>query len=619
MTENIIQTKQCKSCSVTFHITDKDMEFYDKISPVFSYPSSSPKIGENSPSILEGVGGSKKFPIPTPTLCPDCRQQRRLAWRNERKLYRRTCDATGKPIISIYSADKPYKVYSQDFRRSDNRDPMKYGKDFDFNRWFFEQFDELMKGVPQLSLNWHLSNENSEYVNYIVHSKNMYMCFGWWYNENVFYSTIPMYTKNSIEILFSMKNEFCYELSYSTNCYSVFYWYNCIDCSNSYFVENCNGCEYCFGCYWLQNKKYFIYNKQFTKQDYENFINEYYRNKYEFKRKAKSFLSKSIKSNLNILWSTECLGNNIFYSKNCNQSNNIHKWENLKYCDRALFMTDSMDSNQIWVNVSLWYEVMTWSVNLQKIVFCSIIRENCSNLYYCCNISNCSHCFGCVWLRNKSYCIFNKQYTPEQYNELVPKIIEKMKSDPDWSGQVERWEFFPISISPFAYNETVAMEYFPLTKTQIMEKWLNRKDPEDKLVEWEWYQPLDIEVYRNDEAKRQELLNSIIKCEVSGRPFRIIKQELDFYLKHNLPIPTKHPDTRHEERMKLRNPRKLFTRICDCPNCAENHKTKWTYQSENFTLNTKTGKEWLKMQTTYSPDREEIVYCEECYNREVYG
>ena len=60
-----------------------------------------------------------------------------------------------------------------------------------------------------------------------------------------------------------------------------------------------------------------------------------------------------------------------------------------------------------------------------------------------------------------------------------------------------------------------------------------------------------------------DILNWAIKCEVTNMPFRIIKQELDFYRKHNLPIPKRHPDTRHLDRMKLRNPRKLFKRDCD--------------------------------------------------------
>jgi formylmethanofuran dehydrogenase subunit E len=87
-------------------------------------------------------------------------------------------------------------------------------------------------------------------------------------------------------------------------------------------------------------------------------------------------------------------------------------------------------------------------------------------------------------------------------------------------------------------------------------------------------------------------LNWAIECEVTKKPFRIIKQELEFYRKHNLPVPKKHPDIRHLERMKLRNPRKLFDRKCDKCDC--------------------------EMKSTYSKNREEIVYCEGCYEKEVY-
>jgi len=86
-------------------------------------------------------------------------------------------------------------------------------------------------------------------------------------------------------------------------------------------------------------------------------------------------------------------------------------------------------------------------------------------------------------------------------------------------------------------------------------------------------------------------LNWAIECEITKKPFRIIKQELDFYRKHNLPIPKIHPDQRHIERLALRNPRKLFRRICD-----------------------KCGKD---IQTTYAPKRPEIIYCENCYNKEI--
>ena len=89
-----------------------------------------------------------------------------------------------------------------------------------------------------------------------------------------------------------------------------------------------------------------------------------------------------------------------------------------------------------------------------------------------------------------------------------------------------------------------------------------------------------------------DVLNWAVRCEATGRPFRIIKQELEFYRKMRLPVPRLHPDERHRRRMALRNPRKLWKRPCG-----------------------KCGKE---METTYAPERPEIVYCESCYLQEVY-
>ena len=128
---------------------------------------------------------------------------------------------------------------------------------------------------------------------------------------------------------------------------------------------------------------------------------------------------------------------------------------------------------------------------------------------------------------------------------------------------------------------------------------------------------------------------------MTGKPFRIIPQELEFYRKHHLPIPRRHPDQRHLDRMKMRNPRKLYERICDCPECEINNKTSLSSFSSNenpfgtrerdsptendketvdaFALNPRTRKRGKKMLTTYSPERPERVYCEVCYEREVVG
>jgi len=60
-----------------------------------------------------------------------------------------------------------------------------------------------------------------------------------------------------------------------------------------------------------------------------------------------------------------------------------------------------------------------------------------------------------------------------------------------------------------------------------------------------------------------DIINWAIECEITKKPFRIIKQELDFYRKYNLPIPKRHPDRRHIDRVKFMSPRRLLERKCD--------------------------------------------------------
>jgi hypothetical protein len=99
---------------------------------------------------------------------------------------------------------------------------------------------------------------------------------------------------------------------------------------------------------------------------------------------------------------------------------------------------------------------------------------------YVFDVHKSSNMFGCASMRDKEYCILNKQYTKNEYEKLVPQIIEKMrgetsalgaKADPatgDSRAGAERGEFFPSTISLFGYNETLAHEYFPLTKKDAL-------------------------------------------------------------------------------------------------------------------------------------------------------
>ena len=101
------ETKQCQNCKKDFIIEPEDFDFYVKIK------------------------------VPAPTFCPDCRMQRRFAWRNERVLHRNVCAKTGKKIITGFAPDSGLNVYDREIWWSDSWDPMIYGVDYDFQKPFF--------------------------------------------------------------------------------------------------------------------------------------------------------------------------------------------------------------------------------------------------------------------------------------------------------------------------------------------------------------------------------------------------------------------------------------------------------------------------------------------------
>jgi hypothetical protein len=104
-------------------------------------------------------------------------------------------------------------------------------------------------------------------------------------------------------------------------------------------------------------------------------------------------------------------------------------------------------------------------------------------------------------------------------------------------------------MSPFGYNETVAQEYYPLTKEEALREGFNWSDYEVPFPTVSKIIPAS-KLLDTIEGIPDDILNWAIECEVSKKPFRIIKQELEFYRKHSLPIPRRHPDVRHADRMK---------------------------------------------------------------------
>ncbi|MDD4318940.1 MAG: hypothetical protein PHW10_01275 [Candidatus Peribacteraceae bacterium] len=556
----------CKQCSSAFTVTPLEEELRAKMAPEF---------------------GGKRFEIPAPTLCPDCRQQRRLFWRNERTLYRRTCDACKKSIISVYPTKSAFPVYCTECWWSDKWDPRSFGRNVDFNRPFFPQINELQNVVPRLALNV-VNNENSEFINLSGSNKNCYLLFAAEFNEDCLYGYQVIKSTGCIDAGDCTESQYCFEVTDVDKCHTVSFSQNCTNCSDSMFLFDCKGCADCLFSVNLRNKRFHIRNKPFTPAEYAKekraLLQEMAKGglpkmRQEFSR----FKEQSIHRAREVVSCENVTGDYLKNSRNLQNCFDVSYGEDCANIFTGFQIKDLLDVCHT-TDAQLGYESLSLGYGSYNAIF-THGSWGSKHLLYCDIVQSGSHMCGCVSMKPGKHCILNKQYTKEEYESLVPTVIEHMRSTQEWG------EFFPAGISPFAYNETTAQQYFPLTEMESKSRgWPWREEetelPDVKKIIAASTLPTDITQVPDD------ILQWAIKCEATNRPFRIVKKELEFYRERGFPLPHFHPDERHRRRMLRRNPRTLWGR--KCMHC---------------------GKE---MQTTYAPERPEKVYCEECYLKEVY-
>ena len=550
----------CKQCATQFTVTDLEKTLRNKLE-----------------SAIEVDG------FLDPDYCIDCRVQRRFAWRNERHLYFRECDLTGKKVMSVFHPDADIKVYHQTVFNGDDWDQHASALDYDSSKPFFEQFAAL---IPRAPLPSHMSvnSDNCEYTNLTMNNKDCYMVFGTHNSQDCYYGNYFLDTNSSMDCYWSTKCELMYESVYCEKSYGCNYLQLSKNCRDCFFGYDLIDCTNCFGCINLRHQEHYILNEPATEQEVaalRSSLSNLTKLK-EFQQKYEALKQQQVHRYAQIENSQDCSGDNITNSQNCVNAFLTDKDQDLMH---SFITADSKD--MLDVTSAGWSELIYNTVACgysTHSACCYTVIES----HYCLysnNVFNCKHCFGCSGLRRAEYCILNKQYTKEQYEQLVPKIIERMKADGEWG------QFYPPAMSPFAYNESVACEYYPLTKAEVLERGWKWRDKEDSLGDVTKTIPAD-QLPDSIDGIPDDILNWAIECETSGRPFKIMKQELEFYRARHLPIPHLHPDERHARRMSLRNPRTLWNR--QCAKCSKD------------------------VQTTFAPERPETIYCNECYLAEVY-
>jgi hypothetical protein len=586
-------TKQCQNCKLEFIVEDEDLAYY------------------------------KKIYVPPPTFCPECRIARRFTWRNMWHLYKKKEERTGELIFSTFPEESPVKIYDRDFWWTDGWDPLEYGQDIDWNIPFFSQFYELMKKVP-FAAHSSQSLVNCEYCMNASYSKNCYYSRALGHTEDCTYVIWDEASKNCMDSHMTDHCEFGYGNVNAIRCYQTSFSVNCEDCTNVILSRDCNGCSSCIGCVGLRGKSYHIFNQPYSKEEYVKKVAEMNlgsrKSLSAVREQAEKVWASFPVKYMHGVQNADVTGDYIYNSKNSKQCYRVKETEDSKFCMNLLNgpVKDSYDYANWGAGSELIYESLVCGDQTYNIKFSWNVFGGAKNVEYSVFCPGGQDLFGCVGAHKKQYCILNKQYTKEEYEQLVPKLKKHMTDMPyvDKLGRVYTYgEFFPAELSPFPYNVSESHEYFPKTKEEVLREGMMWHDDEKRAYT---ITKQSAELPDSIKDATPDIVKETIACRHEGTclqecttAFRIIPREFEFLKRFNIPLPDLCPNCRQYERFALRNLPKFYNRNCQCAGITAGQyaNTAKHFHGEQACPNT--------FQTSYAPSGPEIVYCEQCYNAEV--
>jgi hypothetical protein len=477
--------------------------------------------------------------IPLPTEPPHERLRLMSAFRPGHVLYRHTCAKTGKPLLSAVPPSRDLVIYDSEVWLGSEWDPREYGRDYNFDRPFFEQFAELMRVVPLPSLSGTLATlENCSYANYVTAARNCYLVFSAQQIEDCMYGRFLYHSRDVVDCFYVRHSELCYGSRDLHGCYNLHFSEHCRNCSDSFFLSACRSCKNCFECVNLANKEFCWRNEQLSETEWR-------------KRRAAvdlgdaDVLAERI-SAFRLFVETQpvrCVFGDRYENSSGNFLNQVADCSNCRIVSESESLADC-----IWVNKSksciltlgfgseseLLYNSTGVGNHAYNLKWCLQCREGVRDLEYCFQVEAGSHdCFGSISIRNGSYCILNKQYSRDEYFPLVEKIKTQMRSTGEYG------KFFPAELCPYAYNESDGALFFPIERSEAEQlgfHWSEQDGPIQDVAH--------AELPKQIEQAGDEILGQAFVCTRTGKPYRILQKELELLRSIRVALPRISPFAR---------------------------------------------------------------------------
>lgn len=297
--------------------------------------------------------------------------------------------------------------------------------DFDF----YEEFRRLLFTRPHNALH-SKSVENSLFGDYLYRTKNVYLGYFVTDSEDCYYSEYIHDARDCVDCLYVVEAELCYECIDSSSLYNCSFLQDCHNCSHCDFCFDCINCKDCFGSFGLRNRQFCIFNKQYSEETYREKITAL---KKQAPQKILSVLQSEFDKHPRLFarqlkGGEDCLGDYIYFSKDCYRCFNIRNVESGAYLDDVLEdeerCSDCYDCSFLAAS-ELCYECDT----ISGCSNCNFLQHciGCNDSEYLMHCYNCNNCFGCAYLSNKEYCILNRQFSREEYFVALKQIKSNLK------------------------------------------------------------------------------------------------------------------------------------------------------------------------------------------------
>lgn len=204
---------------------------------------------------------------------------------------------------------------------------------------------------------------------------------------------------------------------------------------NSDYTSYCSECKNCFGCAGLRNKEFCAFNKQYSREEYQEKLGDLKNS--DSKNHMQNTVAPTSRLGLfeeiklktprlfaHVADNENSTGDYIYHCKNCYACFDGKKLEDCLYLTSSIECKDCVDMANSYFGCELSYEVMS-SIELYNCNF-SNFCFNSRDLEYCEYCYNSQNCFGSFYLQHKQFYIFNKPYSKENYLKKVAEIKEAM-------------------------------------------------------------------------------------------------------------------------------------------------------------------------------------------------